>query len=105
MNSEYIFKFTDQKELSKELEFTVACEKVKGGELLLIRSDSEETTKFKVAAEKILKGMKRDGVIKLFVGAADLFDPDRMEGVYLLNKYPELSQAKKTVTDAFYIKI
>ena len=100
------FKFTEYKELLKELEFTVACEKVAGNELLIIEEESNSAgSKFMQSALRALKLMKRDGVITLFVRACDISNPEKMEGVYLLNKFPQISEADNLSETKIYIKL
>ena len=100
------FKFIDQKELSKELEFVVACEKVAGNEILIIEPFKDTNAeKFRTGALRLLKSMKRDMVIKLFVSESELFNPEKMEGVYLLNKFPQLSELSDAPQERFYIKL
>ena len=100
------FKFTEYKELLKELEFTVACEKVSGNELLIIEEEGNlNGAKFVQSALRALKLMKRDGVIKLFVKASEILNPEKMEGVYLLNKFPQIAEADNSSETKIYIKL
>ena len=99
-------KFTEYKELLKELEFTVACEKVAGNELMILEEDGGSGDgKFMQSAIRALKLMKRDGVIKLFVTASDLANPEKMEGVYLLNKFPYVSEKEYFSEFRIYVKL
>ena len=97
-------EYRDQKTLSSEIEFAVACDKVEGYELCNIFACSGESeARFIGAAIRILKGMKKDGVIKLFVKRSDLMAEDKMESVYLLNKFPELADTESG-GESIYIK-
>ena len=61
-------KFTDAKDLSVELEFIIACNKIEGNELIKISLENTEMQqKFKSAVSRLLKSIKKDGVIRLFV--------------------------------------
>lgn len=99
-------KYTNTKELSVELEFIVACSKISGNELIIIKVENTESDqKFKNAASRLLKSMKKDGVIQLFVFADELALEEKTESVYLLNKFPDLIENCDTSPNTVYIKI
>jgi len=98
-------KFTDTKNLSVELEFIIACNRVKGNELIRLSLENTDTAgKFRAAALRLLKSIKKDGIIQLYVFEDELFD-DKTESVYLLNKFPYLSENNEKSADAVYIKL
>ena len=103
---EYKISYRDIKTLSVELEYAVALKKVEGYELLKIKLENTGVlTRFKNSSAKILKSMKRDGVIKLFVFENDLDSSDVMESIYLKNKYPFLSEIEDLSDSSIYIKL
>ena len=98
--------YTDPQSFSTELEFTVACSRVEGVDLLkLSLLNSDMANRFRSTAAKLLRAMKRDGVIKLFVFESELNVQEKMESVYLLNKFPELSLNDKLSETDIYIKL
>lgn len=98
--------YSDPASFSVELEFTVACSRVEGVDLLkLSLVNSEMANRFRSTATKLLKAMKRDGVIKLFVFENELNMQEKMESVYLLNKFPELSLSDELSETEIYIKL
>lgn len=101
----YNVKYTDAKDLSVELEFIIACNKVEGNELIKISVENTDTKdKFRVSASRLLRAMKKDGVIRLFVFEDDLFS-EKTESVYLLNKFPFLSENNELSPYAVYVKL
>ena len=57
------------------------------------------------SAVKLLKAMKRDGIIKLYLFEKELSDPEKMESIYLLNKFPELSEIEILSEKSIYVKL
>lgn len=101
----YNVKYTDAKDLSVELEFIIACNKVEGNELIKISvENTDNKDKFRVSASRLLRAMKKDGVIRLFVFEDDLFS-EKTESVYLLNKFPFLSENNELSPYAVYVKL
>lgn len=101
----YNVKYTDAKDLSVELEFIIACNKVEGNELIKISVENTDTKdKFRVSASRLLRAMKKDGVIRLFVFEDDL-SSEKTESVYLLNKFPFLSESNELSPYAVYVKL
>lgn len=99
-------EYIDAKDLSVQLEFAVACAKAEGDELIAVKlSNDDAASKFQNNSSKILKGMKRDGVIKLFVFEDALTDKDKMESIYMINKFPFLSEIKSPSSNLIYIKL
>ena len=99
-------KFTDAKELSVEIEFIIACSKVEGNELIKITLENTDMQqKFKTAASRLLKSIKKDGVIQLFVFEDDLNATEKTESVYLLNKYPSLVTGNEPNPNSVYVKL
>ena len=99
--------YKDTKSLAVELEFIIACSKVEGKELVkLTLSNEDALLRFKNAATRILKAMKKDGVIKLFLFEDEFLIEEKMETVYIVNKFPFLSEVKNSPSqNSFYIKI
>ena len=88
--NEVVYK--DAKELSKELEFSVASERVRGSELLIFKlKNLVALVRFRNSVSKILRSMKKDGIIKLYLLGNELCESEKMESIYLLNKFPELN--------------
>ena len=98
-------RFTDSKELSVELEFIFACNKVEGNELIKLSLENTELVqKFRSCATRLLRAAKKDGVIRLFVFEDEL-SQEKTECVYLLNKYPSLTEGSKEDPGVIYIKL
>lgn len=98
--------YTDPGSFSVELEFTVACSRVEGVDLLkLSLANSDMAKRFQSSAAKLLKAMKRDGIIKLFVFENELASQEKMESIYLLNKFPELTFIEERSDTNIYIKL
>lgn len=98
--------YKDLKSLSVELEFTVACCRVEGSELIKLNLGNEDAAaKFHSSATKLLKMMKRDGVIQLFLFENELKSQDKMEAVYLLNKFPFLADIEILSENSIYVKL
>lgn len=98
--------YTDSNSFSVELEFTIACSRVEGIDLLkLSLANPDSSKKFQSSATRLLKTMKRDGIIKLFVFENELNLQEKMESVYLLNKFPELSFIEEHSENNIYIKL
>lgn len=99
-------KFTDIKNLSVEIEFIIACSRIEGNELIkLSLENTEAEQKFKTAVSKVLRSIKKDGVIQLFVFENELKEQDKTESVYLLNKFPFLSGAEESDSCSVYMKL
>ena len=99
-------KYTDAKELSVQIEFAVACAKVNGDELIGLRlTNTEVISRFRNAASKIIRTMKRDGVVRLFVFEDELGDREKTESIFLINKFPTLSSIDQKNGNIVYIKI
>ena len=98
--------FTDIKSLSVELEFIIACNKVEGNELIKISLDNTDMEiKFKSAVTRLLKAIKKDGAIQLFIFENELSEQEKTESVYLLNKFPFLAECNSADANSIYIKL
>lgn len=98
--------YTDLKSFSVELEFIIACSKVEGTELIKLSLINEDmTARFANSARKLLKSMKKDGVIKLYLFENELDSQEKMESVYLLNKFPSLANIEDLSENSIYIKL
>lgn len=92
----YRIEFKNAKALNTELLYLIASERARGKELVAFTVDNEsDTDAFIRSCSKILKALKKDGYIRLYVFAAELDDNDKMETVYMLNKFPELEKEEK----------
>ena len=102
----YEITYKDIRDLVMQLEFLVASGRVEGRELIGFKVLNEDfESKGKNHISKILRGMKRDGIVKLFVFENDLFNHEKMESVYMINKFPSLLKKEKTSSDTVYVKI
>ena len=98
--------YKDSKELSVELEFIVACNRVEGNELInIVLTNSEMLSRFRNSATKILRAMKREGIIQLFVFENELNIQEKMESVYLLNKFSFLTNECQNRENSIFIKL
>lgn len=98
--------YKDLKSFSVELEFIIACSRVEGIDLLKLSLLNENMAKrFENSAIKLLRAMKRDGIIKLYLFERDLGVQEKMESVYLLNKFPSLSEIKELTESSIYVKL
>lgn len=99
-------KYTDMKDLSVQLEFAIACAKVSGKELIGLKCvDAENCARFKNGVSKILRGMKKDGIVQLFVFDDGLLAKESTESIFMLNKFPELSDFSKGLENLVYVKL
>ncbi len=99
-------EYLDINDLSVKLEYAVAINKVRKKELFkILLLNTESADHFKSSAVRLLKSMKKDGIIKLFLFESDFKNPEKMETVYLLNKFPELSLINDFSETDVYIKI
>lgn len=102
----HTINYTDAKTLSVELEFIIACNKVEGNELIkLTLGNTDMKDRFKSAVSRILKSIKKDGVIQLFVFEDELEAQEKTESVYLLNKFPFLSDKNAGDSTTLYVKL
>lgn len=98
--------YTDSKSFSVELEFIVACSRVEGIDLIKLTLNNQDMLKrFENSAIKLLKAMKRDGIIKLYLFEKELGSTEKMESIYLLNKFPDLLDVKELSESSIYIKL
>ena len=92
----YKIDFKNAKALNTELLYMIASERARGKELVAFTVDnSSDADAFIRYCSKILKTLKKDGYIRLYVLASELEDNDKMETVYMLNKFPELEKEEK----------
>jgi hypothetical protein len=98
-------EYKDKRSLGTELLFIIACEKVKGSELVNVRlANVESAATFRNSAAAILRKLKRDGVISLFVFEDEIASSDKTECIYLLNKFPSLAEMEASEM-GIYIKL
>ena len=102
----YEITYKDIRDLELQIEFSVATGRVEGRELIgfkVLNDDFESKGKNHIS--KILRGMKREGIVKLFVFEDDLANHEKMESVYMLNKFPSLLENKNLSSDTVFVKI
>ena len=98
-------KYKNIKSLNTDLLYAIAAERASGQEIACVALENTELTKtFISSASKILKALKRDGYIRLFVFEYELLDSDKMETVYMQNKFPFLSQTEGRES-VIYVKL
>ena len=99
-------KYKDYNDLATEIEFIIACNRIKGEELVKITlSNIEMQDRFQNAITKHLRAMKRDGAIKMFIFEPGLESQEKTESIYLINKFPFLSELQSYDNNTVYIKI
>ena len=99
-------EYKDHTSMVTEIHFLIACDKVAGADLIKIElKNTEATRKFISSASRFLKLLKKDGVIKLFVFESELTEADRMEAVYLTNKFPQLQSLSSYSESVIYVKL
>ena len=98
--------YTDAKSLETEMYFAISCDRVAGKDLILITLENESASRrFISALTKLLRVMKRAGDIKIYLFESELEESDKMESVYLINKYPELASHELRRDSAVFIKL
>ena len=99
-------EYTDSKTLFTELHYIIACERVSNKQLINVCLANENVSEtFRNSVTRILKAMKRDGTIKLFVFENDIENTEKTEAVYLLNKFPALSEQTNENPNSIFIKL
>ena len=99
-------EYKDSKTLFTELHFVIACDRISHKDLINVRLANENAAEtFRNSATRILKAMKRDGTIKLFVFESDINNTEKTEVVYLLNKFPELSDITDENPNSIFVKL
>ena len=87
--------------LMTELRYNIAAARAEGAELVRFELTTEEERSRRRRYTSVLfrlRQLKREGIIQFFATEDD-FANNTTEAVYLLNKYPELSE---TVNDAAF---
>jgi hypothetical protein len=99
-------EYTDSKTLFTELHFAIACDRISRKDLINVRLVNENVSEtFRNSATRILKAMKREGTIKLFVFENDIENTEKTEVVYLLNKFPNLPEITSENPNSIFIKL
>ena len=99
-------EYKDYASMVTEIHFLIACDKVSGADLIKIELKNTEVTKrFISSVTRFLRALKKDGIIKLFVFESELSLSDKMESVYLINKFPMLQKESGGSESAVYIKL
>jgi hypothetical protein len=98
---------TTQDLLTTEIKYFIAAAKAIGNDLIKltvgISDDEKEALHAKSAVIRILKSIKKQGIIQLYVSSSD-FNLHSTEVEYLLNKYPLVTKSDDE-KEFFIIKI
>ena len=80
--------------LETELKLDIAIARVGGDELLMVvLNNIEAEDLFYKACSKILRPMKRGGLIQLFLNKIEFNDRNKTETAYLINKFPDIYES------------
>ncbi len=93
--------------LITEIMFNIATERVDGAELIRLdipKPKNSSDTKAYPAALRIVKSIKKKGIIQLFANDESFADATT-ESEYLLNKYSELLAEEERSSDFDYIYV
>lgn len=90
--------------LDTEIMFSVASARAREMDFVKIDLSEDNEQKIMASALKLLKTMKKQGRIQLFVDSAELHGSST-EAQYLANKYPETLDAFKDGQKAIIVKI
>ena len=82
----HILAGVNQFDVNNEIRFLVASARVDGLPLMALAFSAENPEKQKQYAVRVLRALKKDGIIEFFVATEDL-DNDSTESVFLVNKY------------------
>lgn len=96
-------------QITTEIIFFLTSAKTLGYDLIKLNMKSIENRelneKRKALSEKILKSVKRRGMIQLFISSVD-FENTSTESIYLCNKYPDLKLTMQgDGEDSFILKL
>ena len=95
-------------ELNTELRFIFASAKVDGIEILKldlpITDNEKDNTRVKGCVIKVLRTLKKDGVIEFYVNREG-FAANSTEAIYLLNKFGEYVDGDSSDLTSVYVKI
>lgn len=92
LSTKYI-KYESMKSLDIELKLNIAIAKVDGNDLLVNALSNEEAAGLFVKnSVKILKKLKKQGIIQFFVYCDDMSDVLKTETAYILNKFPSIRE-------------
>ena len=98
--SEFNLTGTSQRELDTEIKYSVASARADGTELISLRFDDGAFG----AVLRILRALKRDGVVQFFVSASELAAGKR-EAEFILNKYGEYVNYDENDMGLVFVKI
>ena len=90
--------------LETEIMFSVASARAQGIDFLKIDILGEKAAGIKSASSKLLRSLKKQGRIQLFVDVRELGGVST-EAQYLTNKYPEIPDLFANDTEAIIVKI
>ena len=101
MIANHIIVGINQLDVNNEIRFLVAGARVDGKVLMRLNFSSEAVEKQKQYAVRVLRSLKKDGIIEFFVLSENL-NADSTEAVYLMNKYGEYIDES---VDCVYVKL
>ena len=105
MFSEYTLTGTSQSELNTEVRYVTASAAVDKKSIFCLKLFDENSyaalEKRKSCLLKVLRGMKKEGIIEFFV-TKEGFREENTEAVFLINKY---SEYLKLVDDSEYVYV
>lgn len=107
--SDYEIKEKNKNEIKTELMFAVASARVDGTDVLKLtftHTGGEELDKKAInAATKLVKELKKNGTIDFYV-TKDAFSRSTTESIYLINKFPELSnEIESSDIDTVFLRL
>ncbi|MBQ8689137.1 MAG: hypothetical protein IJ515_02100 [Clostridia bacterium] len=89
--TDFVLSKGTQATVETEILYNVASARVNQFEILKLLPSAGDGERALTAAVKVLKGLKRQGRIRLFILSENLFS-DTTEAEYLRNKYPDIAQ-------------
>ena len=87
----FAFSHGTQSTVETEILYNIASARANKVEILRFSPSQVENEKALSAAIRVLRGLKKQGKIRLFILSQDLFS-DSTEAEYLRNKYPDISE-------------
>lgn len=90
--------------LETDILFAIASTRAREIELLELNISDEGFTKIYESSVKILKKLKKQGKIQIYISSEEFFGTSK-EAMYLKNKYPELDEVCEGKAQKILIKI
>ena len=101
MIANHVLTGINQFDVNNEIRFLVASTRVDGQALMGLTFSTEYPDKQKQYAVRVLRALKKEGIIEFFVLTDDLND-DSTESEFLVNKYAEYIN---TEMQGIYVKL